>query len=123
LAFVSDHALLLLHLYFPPSFKVFPFKFNEQWLGDKDFAELVERVWKNMTYITKTISQKRLIRKLQDLKAITKKWNKDEKELQKSNLLLIEDEIKKISDNLSIDFNNHGAKDTLRLLETERMVI
>jgi hypothetical protein len=38
-------------------------------------------------------------------------------------LLSIEADIKKISENLSLDFNNQGAKDTLRSLEIERMVI
>jgi len=66
-----------------------------------------------------------LLGKLQDLKTLTKKWNKDQKEIQKTNLMSIEAEIKKkkISDIMSIDFNDHGAKDTLRFLETERMVI
>jgi hypothetical protein len=58
LPFVSDLAPVLLQLFLPPAFKVFPFKFNEQWLGDKDFAVLVERVWKSPIYLSETSSQR-----------------------------------------------------------------
>jgi hypothetical protein len=66
----------------------------------------------------------RLIRKLQDLKTFTKIWNKEQKVFQRLNLLSIEANIKKISENLSSDFNDQGAKDTLAFsLETERLAI
>jgi exonuclease III len=36
--YISDHAPVLLQLELPPAFKIYPFKFNEQWLNEKEFT-------------------------------------------------------------------------------------
>jgi hypothetical protein len=74
--FISDHAPILIQLEMPPRYKVFPFKFNPQWLKDQDFHLLVQTLWNESKYLEEEDKQKRLLWKLKDLKDKTKSWQK-----------------------------------------------
>jgi hypothetical protein len=43
--YVSDHASMLLQLEITPLFKAYPFKFNSQWLCEKDYNNILHEVW------------------------------------------------------------------------------
>jgi hypothetical protein len=57
--------------------KVYPFKFHSQWLAEKDFNDIVYKLWKDPKYLKEGDSQRRFGWKLKDLKAETKRWAKD----------------------------------------------
>jgi len=76
LSFVSDHAPILLQLDSMTHPKYFSFKFNPQWLLDSDYNSLVHELWLNPTYLQEEDIQRRVNRKLKDLKNITKSWVK-----------------------------------------------
>jgi len=46
--FISDHAPILLQLELSLTYKIYPFKFNAQWLNDKEFADIVLRFGKTL---------------------------------------------------------------------------
>jgi len=66
--FISDHAAVLLQLDLPPYYKAFPFKMNAQWLKDKDFVNLVYKVWKDPIFLFEGDNQHRIVWKLKALK-------------------------------------------------------
>jgi hypothetical protein len=49
--FVSDHAPVLLQLEITPLFKAYPFKFNSQWLSEKEFNCIVHSVWNDQKFL------------------------------------------------------------------------
>jgi len=62
--YISDHAPVLLQLDLPPSYKIYPFKFNVQWLTDKGFMDIVFKAWNDLIFLTKSGKQRRIIWKL-----------------------------------------------------------
>lgn len=75
--FVSDHAPNLFQLENMTLPKAYPFKFNSQWLLDKYFNSLVHQRWLEPKYLQEEDSQRRSIRKVKDLKVISKIWAKE----------------------------------------------
>jgi hypothetical protein len=49
--YISDHAPVLLQLDLPPAYKIYPFKFNVQWLNDKGFMDIVFKVWNDLIFL------------------------------------------------------------------------
>jgi hypothetical protein len=50
--FISDHVPVLLQLELPPAYKIYPFKFNAQWLNDKYFVNIFIKVWNDLVFLT-----------------------------------------------------------------------
>jgi hypothetical protein len=40
------------------TYKIYPYKFNAQWLNDKDFVDLVFKVWKDPVFLSEGGKQK-----------------------------------------------------------------
>jgi len=118
--YISDHAPVLLQLAAQPAFKVYPFKFNDQWLGEKQYTELVFKVWTNVVFLTERGKQKRIIWKLQVLKKETKNRNNEFKTKTKGKMLEIEAGITENIKSLLEDHSDLDSEAALQALETER---
>jgi hypothetical protein len=70
--FFFDHAPICFQLELPPEYKIYPFKFNPQWLNEKGFVEIVFKVWKDPSFLSEGSTQRRIVTKLQVLKKLTK---------------------------------------------------
>jgi hypothetical protein len=92
--YVSDHAPILLQMELPPAYKIYPFKFNEHWIHEKEFVDLVVKVWKDPIFLSEGGRQLRVIRKLQELKKQTKIWHKQFQIRKKAKLVSLESGIK-----------------------------
>jgi hypothetical protein len=118
--YISDHAPVLLQLELSSAFKIYPFKFNDQWLNEKKFVDIVTKIRLNPVYLSERGKQKRIVWKLQDLKNLAKRWIKEKMTKSIDKLKMIEADIKDIIKYLSGDPANEGPVDTLRQLEFER---
>jgi hypothetical protein len=118
--FISDHALVLLQLDLPPLFKAYPFKFNPQWNKDQGFLMLVQNLWNDPKYLGEVGKQKRLVWKLNDLKASSKLWQKDRKLKSNSHLRCLENEISLRLQNFPDGTRNSMVDSSLKDLEHER---
>jgi hypothetical protein len=76
LPFVSDHAPILLKLDSTNHPKALSFKFNPHWLLDPDYNSLVQELWMSPKFLQEDDIQRRVNRKLKDLKSLTKGWVK-----------------------------------------------
>jgi hypothetical protein len=94
LPFVSDHAPILLQLDSTTHPKAYPFKFNPHWLLDNDFNSLVHELWLDPKYLQEEDIQRRVNRKLKDLKDITKGWVKRVRTRDLAVMLKLESNIK-----------------------------
>jgi len=72
--FLSDHALIFLHLESSPHKITYPFKLNLGWLLEFDFNSIIVEVWKDPLYLSEHCIQHHLIWKLKCLKAHIKTW-------------------------------------------------
>jgi hypothetical protein len=118
--YISDHAPVLLQLVVQPAFKAFPFKFNDQWLGEKEYTDLVFKVWTDPVFLTERGKQKRIIWKLQVLKKESRIWNYDSKKKTKEKMLEIEAGITENIKSLLEDHSDLDSEAALRALESER---
>jgi hypothetical protein len=84
--FISDHAPILLQLEKSPLYRVFPFKFNSQWLQNTEFINLVHTLWKDPRFLVEGNQQHRIVWKLKELKLQTKGWIKEVKIREKLQL-------------------------------------
>jgi hypothetical protein len=75
--FVSDHALVIFQMELPPTYKLFLFKFNAEWLINKEFVDLVHKTWLDPIFHIEYGKEKWLLWKLQVLKKQTKSWIKE----------------------------------------------
>jgi hypothetical protein len=62
--YISDHVPICIQLDFPKKFKAYPFKFNGNWVEDKDFVELVKNLWNDPRFFLESSPQKKIIWKL-----------------------------------------------------------
>jgi hypothetical protein len=104
----------------PPTYKIYPFKFNAQWLNDKEFVDIVIKVWNDPVFLTEGGKQNRIIWKLQELKKQTKIWHKENLIINKEKLLLLESDIKDTIKILGGDPSDHTTALSLQHLEMER---
>jgi hypothetical protein len=77
--FVSDHAPICFQMEQLPFYKSFPFKFNADWLNEKDYVDLIHKTWKDPMFLREENKQLRLLWKLQVVKKLTKCWYKENK--------------------------------------------
>ena len=70
--FISDQALIFLQLDFSPLHRAYPFKLNSHWLKERDFTNLVTKLWKDLTFHSERRNQKCLVSKLFVLKSLAK---------------------------------------------------
>jgi hypothetical protein len=120
LPFISDHAPILLQLEAPPNYKIYPFKFNPQWISEVGFGELVFKVWNDPMFLAENGKQCRILWKLKELKRRTKIWLKALVKEKKEKLVALESEIKDKNKLLESDISNNALVVSLRLLEGER---
>jgi hypothetical protein len=92
--FVSDHAPVFFQMEIRPRYKPFPFKFNSDWLREKEFVDLVHKTWLDPMFRIEDNSQKRLLWKLQVLKNQTKSWIKEFRERKLAKITSLESDIK-----------------------------
>jgi hypothetical protein len=118
--FFSDHAPIFLQLDLPPDYKIYPFKFNAHWLDEKDFGNLVIKVWKDPGFLSEGSIQRRIVWKLQVLKRHTKCWYTEKVKRNKAKMIAMEADIKELIKLLAGDPSNQGAESSLRQLELER---
>jgi len=64
---ISYHVPVILQLELPPAYKISPYKFNAQWLNDKDFVDLVFKIWKDLIFLSERGRHNRIVWKLQEL--------------------------------------------------------
>jgi hypothetical protein len=118
--FVSDHAPILLQLENTTQPKAYPFKFNSQWLLDKEFNSLVHQLWLDLKYLQEEDKQRRVNRKLKDLKAITKIWAKRSRARDISDMEKLEANIKELMQKIADGTFNPVVESNLIKLESER---
>lgn len=118
--FISDHAPICIQLDFSAEFKEFPFKFNDHWIKDKEFLDIVNKVRKYPIFQSKSSSQKKVIWKLQVLKNCTKEWYKKKLKNQRERLVLLESDFKQQILFQTREPNNPVLAATMRSLEVER---
>jgi len=107
LSFISDHAPIIFQLNLPPCYKASPFKLNAQWMEDPTFVELVHVVWKDLTFLSESGRQQRLLWKLKVLKSRTKSWYKVKLNKNSGLLSTLEMDIKEATFILATDPLNH----------------
>jgi hypothetical protein len=118
--FISDHAHVLLQLEIPPLYKAYPFKLNSQWLLEKDYNDLVHKVWKDPKILFEEGRQRRIVWKLKDLKTHTKIWVKERIGRNLLHLEMLETEIKDIILNMVGGASLPEAERHLCNMEQER---
>jgi hypothetical protein len=94
----------------PLDYKIYPYKFNAQWLNDKDFVDLVFKVWKDPIFLFEGGKQKQIVWKLKEMKKHTKRWYKEKVTRNKSKMNVLEADIKDLIKYLIGDPSNQGAK-------------
>jgi hypothetical protein len=62
--YFSYHAPICFQLDIPPKHKNCPFKFNGNWLEDKDFVDLVKKTWIDTKFSSELSAQRKLLWKL-----------------------------------------------------------
>jgi len=62
--FVSDHAPICFQMEQLPVYKCFPFKFNVDWLNQKEFVDIIHKNWKDPMFLHEENKQMRLLWKL-----------------------------------------------------------
>ena len=117
--FISDHAPILLQLELPPSYKIYPYKFNAQWIIE-EFVDIVIKAWNDPIFLTEGGRKIRIIRKLQELKKQTKNWHKENPIRKKDKLVSLESDIKETIKILGGDPSDQAVVIALRYLELER---
>jgi hypothetical protein len=107
----------------PPIYKLFPFKFNAEWLLEKEFVDLVHKTWLDPMFQIEEGRHKRLLWKLQILKKQTKSWIKDFRARKLVNLISLESDIKVFIGQLEGDPSNQAVASSLRQSELDRNLI
>ena len=76
----------------------YPFKFNQDWLLDEDFSQIVENSWKEIVPFSVDDYMRGLVYKLKRLKGVVKGWEKSQLEKICKDLLTIETKIRALFD-------------------------
>jgi hypothetical protein len=118
--YISDHAPILLQMELPPAYKISPYKFNAQWIIEKEFVDIVIKVWNDPIFLSEGGRKIRIIRKLQELKKQTKIWHKENTIRKKDKLVSLESDIKETIKILGGDPSDQATVISLQHLELER---
>jgi hypothetical protein len=118
--YVSDHAPIIFQMENTIIQKAFPFKFHAQWLAEKEFNDMVIKLWKDQKYLQEGDCQGRFVWKLKDLKAITKRWAREKKARDTTALENLEGNIKYFLQKLSEGNSLAGGGVKIIRLESER---
>jgi len=118
--YISDHAPILLQMELPPAYKIYPYKFNAQWIIEKEFVDIVIKAWNDPIFLTEGGRKIRIIRKLQELKKQTKNWHKENPIQKKDKLVSLESDIKETIKMMGGDPSDQATVIALWYLELER---
>jgi len=59
--YISNHASILLQMELPLAYKLYPFKFNVQWILEKEFVDIVKKVWNDPIFLFEGGRQIRIV--------------------------------------------------------------
>jgi len=120
LPFIYDHAPILFQLDLPPLYKYYPFKLNAQWLKDRDFVDLIFKIWKDPVFQFEVGKQHRIVWKLKILKSQTKLLFKEKLARNKEKLVTLESYIKDLILLLASNPTNLEIELSLGQMKSER---
>jgi hypothetical protein len=120
---ISDHCPICLQFEVESIMHMYPFKFNEVWLDDCNFLELVHSHWEEVDLDPEESTMRKLVRKLSSLKKRVISWEKEKKKGLQMELVEIEDEIEDIlAGNFDGVFSNKDL-DKLKSLSSRKVEI
>ena len=90
---ISDHFPILLKWREQQNPCAYPYKFNQSWLGNKDFINMIQTEWPLIHLDASLDAMNNLSSKLCLLKEKVKSWTKVESQKMKDKSVLLEDEI------------------------------